>query len=112
MKRILVIGSGIVGLCSGIELIEYFMTMDGVNLSGGYNSGKTGLIPIFDLNEINLSTIAFHMIDWEGIEEDYELNLNGKYNFFPIIVFFNWLLFRSSFNYVICLEFSHRYFIL
>lgn len=67
------------------ELKEYFKTMNGVNLKGSYNSGLTGIIPIFDLSEINLSKEAYLMTDWELIDDMFDFNFNNEYNFFPIM---------------------------
>jgi len=56
MKRILVIGSGIVGLCSGIELIErgYSVTIIDPNQPGSQTSyGNAGVITDSSLIIVN-----------------------------------------------------------
>ncbi|MFB9864216.1 SMI1/KNR4 family protein [Rufibacter immobilis] len=67
------------------ELKELYLTINGVYLDGITPSGKTGIIPIHDLMDLDWSVEYYNSMDWQEHKEMYEIDYDLGEKLFPFI---------------------------
>lgn len=67
------------------ELRELYLTINGVYLDGETPSGKTGIIPIHDLMDLDWSVNYYRDMNWKEYKEMYRINYELGEKLFPFI---------------------------